>query len=73
LEEYCTDSGIECEAFYFRLKANFNNLYTEHLIVIIVIIIIIIIIEQHAKKARNKGTAKTAILGTAHILRKVLM
>jgi len=29
--------------------------------------------EQHTGKSRNQGTTKTAILGTAHILRKVLM
>jgi hypothetical protein len=29
--------------------------------------------EQHTRKERNEGTAKTAILGTAHTLRQVLM
>ena len=29
--------------------------------------------EQHTGKARNQGTTKKAILGTAHILWKVLM
>ena len=29
--------------------------------------------EQHTGMARNQGTTKTVILGTAHILRKVIM
>jgi len=37
------------------------------------IIIMIIITERHTRKGRNQGTAKTTILGAAHILRKVLM
>ena len=37
------------------------------------IIIIQKLPEQHIGKARHQGTTKTAILNTAHILRKVLM
>ena len=29
--------------------------------------------EQHTRKARNEGTAKTALLGSANLLQKMLM
>jgi hypothetical protein len=60
----------------YSLISHFTSLLF-HIIIIIIIIIIVIIIqkirEHHTRNHDVRELQKTAILGTAHRLRKVLM